>query len=287
MPPVKKKAPAKKEPVMSPREEVRASSVLFGLVIIAAVIVASAAWMGGSLKDIESRMARLADSMARGTGLAVEKVQVVGLDEELEAYVRAAAMIEPGENMFRADPHDIRKRIEATGAVTNVRVHRMWPDVIVVLADPARPVALWRDQQVWRVIDSSGQVRADLRPEAFPALPRFAGEGVPEALPVLMETLSDETAVLERFEGAIRHPGGRWTLLLEGEVLVHLPQQARMEAALDAIADLQEKSGVLNGAFSVVDARAAAPRLTENRKAQVFLTPRGQVTASLEPAEAG
>lgn len=36
-------------------EEVRVSSVLFGFVMLIAIVVALAAWMGGSMSQIESR----------------------------------------------------------------------------------------------------------------------------------------------------------------------------------------------------------------------------------------
>jgi len=53
------------DPSLRASDQVKASSVLFGLVIITALIVASAAWMGGSLSSIGKRMSGAMDGMAR------------------------------------------------------------------------------------------------------------------------------------------------------------------------------------------------------------------------------
>ena len=285
-------------------EPVRASSVLFGLVIIAALIVASAAWMGGSMSDINRRVAGLVDSAARASGLAVQTVSIVGLDDQLEEIVRAAAMVEPGENMLRADPHRIRRDIEATGAVSGVRVYRLWPDVILINAAPARPTALWRDGSDWRVIDAGGEVRDDLQTAAFPSLPRFAGPDVPDHLPDLLARLETAPSVRERFRGAVRRGDGRWSLVLEGDVIVHLPadelvlpserrragrteETPRMTAALQAVEAMQVRQSILDGRFATIDARTAAPRRNVNRPAQIILLPRGTDTARVALASEG
>jgi len=95
----------RKAPVieLQPEEEVRVSSVLFGLAILTALIVAAAAWMGGSLSQVERRVGHMMDSSARSLGLAVQYVSVEGVPEDLAEQIRFAALVEPGENMFRAD----------------------------------------------------------------------------------------------------------------------------------------------------------------------------------------
>lgn len=164
-------------------EEVRVSSVLFGLVMLIAIVVALAAWMGGSMSQIENRFAGFMDDSARMAGVAVNEVAVLGLEQDpaLQQEVRDAAMIEPGENMFRADPYIIRRRVESTHKVLNVRVHRLWPDQVVIIADAAEPVALWHDGTEWTVVDGLGRVIPDEHADDHPDLVRIAGHGAPEA----------------------------------------------------------------------------------------------------------
>ena len=78
-------------------EEVRVSSVVFGFVMLVAIVVATAAWMGGSMSQIENRFASFMDNTARTVGISVNDVSVIGLEQDpaLAQDIRAAAMIEP------------------------------------------------------------------------------------------------------------------------------------------------------------------------------------------------
>lgn len=288
---------------VSRADQARASSVFFGLVVITALIVASAAWMGGSLGAMGRRAGDVMDGAARTLGLSVRTVEVVIADPVLRDRVRSAAMIEEGENMFRADPAGIRRRVEAIGDVVNVRVHRMWPDSVVILADPAIPVALWWSGEAWTVVDGLGRVRSDLDARAHSDLIRLAGAGAPQAAPQLFKALTRTQVLGQRVEGAVRRSGSRWTLKLSSGVLVHLPDErietdragtakkedepSRLELALERLETAQVSSGLLNGAFEIVDARALLPEAGERRAPQVFLTPRAERRASRTDIGAG
>ena len=268
-------------------EQVRASSVLFGLVIITALIVATAAWMGGSLGSIGKKTAGVMDAAARSMGLAVDRVEVQGVGEEHEAIIRAAIMVEPGENLFRADPKKIAERVEATGAVADVRVYRLWPDTILVVARPSRPVALHRRGEAWLVIDSAGEVRQDFDPTAYPALPRLVGADAPEHWPRLEATLAGFPDIASALQGAIHTGGGRWTVLLEGGVMLKLPSSERVEEALERVDTLQFQSQILNGRYAIVDARTIGASTAQSGQARIVLTPRTERSASLSSGGRG
>ena len=116
----KKKAP---EPEIY-LERTQISSVIFGLVMVVAMIVAGAAMLGGSLSQMGQRWGSAMDGVSRAIGLSVDTVEVIGLEHvpAVARQIKASAMVEPGENMFRADPHLIQRRVEDTRLVANVRV---------------------------------------------------------------------------------------------------------------------------------------------------------------------
>ena len=253
------------EPII---EEVRVSSVLFGLAILIALVVATAAWMGGSLSKVESRFANTMDGTARSVGLSVSVVDVIGLsmDGRLEADIRAAAMIEPGENMFRADPDTIRRRVMATGKVSAVRVHRLWPDQVVIIAEPARAAALWTDGRVWAVVDDLGRIMPKERVSDHADQLKLAGTGAPGAAPVLIAALKDAPDMTRRIKVATRIAERRWDLTLYGGAVIRMPEDAELAAAMSKFGGLEARTKLTLRPVSIVDLRLPD---------RVFLTPAG------------
>ena len=257
-------------------EEVRVSSVIFGIVMLVAILVATAAWMGGSLSQIGSRFGGFVDDGARVVGLDVKDVAVMGLEDNpvLAEEVRAAAMIEPGENMFRADPHLIRSRVEATNKVLNVRVHRLWPGQVVILADAAEPVALWHDGRQWQVVDGLGRVLPGARAEDHPELLRLAGKGAPEAAPLLTAALAAAPDITTRVAVATRVNARRWDMRFVNGVTVRLPEDDGLEPAMQRLAKLQVRAALTERPLEMIDMRS---------KGRVYLRPL-QAAATTDPA---
>ena len=238
-------------------EEVRVSSVLYGLAMLIAIVVAMAAWMGGSMAQIENRFAGFMDDTARIVGVSVNDVSVLGLEQDptLAADIRAAAMIEPGENMFRADPHLIRRRVEGTRKVLNVRVHRLWPDQVVIIADAAKPVAIWHDGQEWQVVDGLGRILPDEHVDDYTHLIRLAGRGGSKAAPDLVAALADVPDVSPRVAIATRVNERRWDLRLVSGAVIRLPEDINLRRALDDLATLQVRTALMERPVSTIDLR--------------------------------
>lgn len=236
-------------------EPVRVSSVIFGLMMVTALIVAAAAWMGGSLSKTELRIANSVDGVARSVGLSVENVSVVGVEGELADVVRLAAMVEPGENMFRADPHLIKRRVEATRRVVNVSVYRLWPDQIQIYAYPAEPIALWSNGENWAVIDSLGREMIGLDPQLYVRLPKLAGAGGAKAAPELAAQLAAMPDIRTRVQIASRIESRRWDLTFDSGVEVSLPLDADMGSALNRLANLQTRTRLLDRPVMSLDLR--------------------------------
>ena len=257
--------------------EVRISSVIFGLMMVTALIVAAAAWMGGSLSKVEMRFANAVDGVARTVGLSVDSVSVVGVEGELAEAVRLAAMVEPGENMFRADPHLIKRRVEATRRVVNVSVYRLWPDQVQIYAYPAEPVALWSNGKSWAVIDSLGREMTGLPAERFAHLPKLNGAGGPEAAPELARALAYAPALTSRLQLATRIEDRRWNLVFTNGAIVRLPSDTKMDAAVRRLAGLQERTRLLERPVIAIDLRVAD---------RVFIRPVVQPASAEEPEAA-
>lgn len=258
------------------KEDVSVSSVIFGLMMVTALIVAAAAWMGGSLSKVEIRFANAVDGVARTVGLSVDSVSVVGVEGELADTVRLAAMVEPGENMFRADPHLIKRRVEATKRVVNVSVYRLWPDQIQIYAYPAEPVALWSNGKSWIVVDSLGREMTGLPAERYASLPKLNGEGGAKAAPSLTRALAKAPALSSRLQLATRINDRRWNLVLDNGAVVRLPVDSKIDNSLQRLTALHTAERLLDQSVISIDMRVAD---------RVFIKPIVQ-TAHTEKAEA-
>lgn len=242
------------------------SSVIFGMVMVVAMIVAGAALLGGSLAQAGQRWGGAMDTTARSVGLSVDVVEVVGLEHipATARAVRTAAMIERGENMFRADPHRIRKRIEETGLVKRVNVYRMWPDTVIIRADAAQATALWYDGEEWAVIDGMGRKMARHKASDYLALVRTAGTGAPEAIPALDRALTGHGALVSEIELARRVASRRWDLKLKSGILVRLPGDEFMDGAITRLVETHREGKLLLRGLAAIDLRV---------EGQMVLTP--------------
>jgi cell division protein FtsQ len=226
--------------------------------MLVAILVATAAWMGGSMSQIGGRFGGFMDDTSRLVGIDVKDVSVLGLEDNpaLAEEVRAAAMIEPGENMFRADPHLIQRRVEGTSKVLNVRVHRLWPGQIVILADAADPLALWHDGRQWQVVDGLGRLLPGARAEDHPGLLRLAGKDAPEAAPQLVAALAASPDINGRVAVATRIGTRRWDMRFINGVTVRLPEDPGLEPAIERLAKLQVRTALTQRPLEMIDLRS-------------------------------
>lgn len=234
------------------------STYAFGTVTAGAVMVAVAAWMGGSLASIDERIQNGWDSTAKATGFTVANIVIDGLDPRTKADVLNAVGLEAGENMFRADPFLLKERIEsAVENVSDVRVLRQWPNDIWIVAENRRPLALWQSEGEWQVIDQAGKVMVSEKVSDYADLPRVIGPAGGYAAPELLEQLKFHPEIADHLDSATRVGGRRWDLKLDTGLEISLPEDAQIDQALLAVYDLNEATGVLSDASEVkrIDAR--------------------------------
>ena len=247
-------------------ERTQVSSVIFGLIMVVAMIVAGAAMLGGSLSQMGQRWGSAMDGASRSIGLSVDTVEVIGLEHvpAVARQIKAAAMVEPGENMFRADPHVVRRRVEDTRLVANVRVYRLWPDTVMIYADAAEPMALWNDGQTWTVVDSLGRLMPKVRPQDHTDLVKTVGIGGPEAAPALEKAFLVMPDLRREVDHARRVAGRRWDLVLRSGALVKLPNDENIAPSILSFANMDAAGELTRRPLAAIDLRVTG---------RVFLTP--------------
>ena len=275
-PPAKrgKKAP---EPEPPPRQA-DAMSIVTGLVMVLAVIVAGAALMGGSMSRVNTGVTDAVDNVAASLGFAVADVRVVGLEHNPERarLVEALSEVETGDNMFRSDPHRIRGRILSTGQVTEARVYRLWPNQILIHTSPARAAAVWHDGDAWQVIDTQGRIMEGMNARDYTDLFRLSGADAPAGVPALLGFLAQTDGLAAEVSYAERVSARRWNIKLRSGMLILLPADAGVSRAAGELMTLNASSDVIRRPLARLDLRVAG---------RTFLKPPEDSDADGAPAE--
>lgn len=277
------KAPQRRRrapPPPPPIEPVRAdkSSIVTGLVMVIAVIVAGAALLGGSMSKVGTGVGDALDSAAAGLGFAVQDVRIVGLQQDATRaqFVQRVSEVETGDNMFRANPHEIRRRILSSGQVTSAQVYRLWPNQILIHASPARASAVWHDGEAWRVIDGTGQTMEGLAAQDYTDLVRLSGAEAPAGVPALLRFLARSDDVAERLSYAERVSRRRWDIQLRDGLMIRLPADASVLRAADELEALNSAARLTDRSLARIDLRVPG---------RTFLEPLEEQGAPGAPAE--
>ncbi len=233
----------------------KVSTYAFGTVVAGAVMVAAAAWMGGSLASIDDRLQSGFDVMADAAGFTVGDIIVDGLGPRAETEVFSAVGVSPGFNMFRADPYLLKDRIDGIESIASVRVLRKWPNEIWVVAEPREPLAVWQSDGEWVVVDQEGVPIETADPMSYAQLPHVVGPDGGKAAPELVEILDRSPEFAEKVATALRVGGRRWDLRLTNGVEIAMPEDGSLEATLGKVLELDDAAGVLSGQARRIDAR--------------------------------
>ncbi|RIJ21411.1 hypothetical protein D1224_13950 [Henriciella barbarensis] len=270
----------KRAPAPVPVEPARAdlTSVLTGFVMVVALIVAGAALLGGSMSKVGDGVGNAFDSAATGLGFSVEDVQITGLGTDVRraSLVQQMSGVAPGDNMFRADPHEIRRQVLATGQVTSAHVYRLWPNQILINASPAKASAIWFDGESQQVVDSTGQIMEGLSARDYSELVLLTGVDAPQGVPTLLQFLARATTVRDRVSYAERVSRRRWDVKLRDGLLIRLPADASVMRATDELIALENATDLSQRSLARIDLRVAG---------RTFLEPLDEQGASGTAAE--
>ena len=238
----------------------KVSTYAFGTVVAGAVMVAAAAWMGGSLATIDDRIQTGFDTMAESAGFTISNISIEGLGPRAKADVlnllnSGPNSVQTGMNMFRADPHLIHDRLQELDHISQVRVMRQWPNEVWVLAEARTPTALWQSEGSWNVVDQFGAPMDSVNVREHAALPRVVGPKGGVAAPDLIGILRDYPEFASQVDIALRIGGRRWDLRMDSGLEIAMPEDEEFVDALDLVLKLDARTGILTGHAVRLDAR--------------------------------
>ncbi|MGI9504440.1 MAG: cell division protein FtsQ/DivIB [Geminicoccaceae bacterium] len=225
------------------------------------------AWLGWSgtvyavTSDVTDRMLNLTG----GAGLELRAVYADGREHTDRQALRKQLGIAIGDPILGFDTAAAQERLEELPWVEHASVGRFLPDTIKVRLVERKPLAIWQHEGRYALIDRDGGVIVDdvsgieVR-RRFGHLRILVGEGVPDQAVALFKMLSVEPELSERVKAASWVGDRRWTLRLDNNIDVLLPERAPLEA-WRFLAEVAKEQALLDRAIVTIDLRQAPERM--------------------------
>ena len=196
---------------------------------------------------------------------ALEQVDVRGATPTVAKQVREALAPLRGESLVALDRAGVEAQLRALPWVASAHVDRAFPHRLVVVVEPERPLAIYRDGAHAWLVARTGKVVAMLRPNERPRLARLRIELA--KAPTVGRTLpGDAAATALRLLGSVPHtfPGRVLYARIDGAgatlVLTQGPElrlgdttglDAKFAAARAILASLDESDPGMSGYLDV------------------------------------
>jgi cell division protein FtsQ len=195
------------------------------------------------------------DAVLADAGFGISQIHLSGNNRVPPETLLAALGYNPGESIFSVDLRAARERLMAIDWVADADVQRRYPDSISVHIVEKLPFALWKAPDGVTVVERSGKPITRNGVEAFAQLPHLAGDGAPEQAADIVDAVALHRAVAARVRIYQYVSARRWNLILDGGVVVQLPDTG-WQKQLDTLERLIVDKGILERNISEIDLRS-------------------------------
>jgi len=185
----------------------------------------------------------------------VTEMKVFGASQDLsEAVERVAAMALPVSSL-ELDVAGLRQRIEALPSVASAAVRVGSKGVLMITLSERVPAVIWRSGQGLALLSADGVELGRVASRLDRAdLPLIAGKGADLAIEEALELIAIADPIADRLRGLQRVGARRWTLVLDRDQAIYLPEQGAKGALLRVVA-MEQMEQLLDKDIRIVDLR--------------------------------
>lgn len=220
-----------------------------------------------NIDALQNQVAEIRRSIQERPEFMVKLMAIDGASEDIAEDIREVVPVDFPISSFDLDLPAMQDRIEELDAVARVDVRIRPGGILQVLVRERVPAVVWRNERGLDLLDAQGHRVATVASRTDRGdLPLLAGAGAENAVPEALEVLATAGPVTERIRGLVRMGERRWTLVLDRDQSIMLPE-TRPIAALEQVMALQQAQDLLARDIVAVDMR------NENRPTLRMSTP--------------
>ncbi len=188
----------------------------------------------------------------------VTRLDVTGTDDALSTDIAGVLTISFPVSSFDLDLKTLRDSVQAINAVQAATLRVTPGGILEVAVTPRKPVAVWRDAEGLKLIDTDGTFVANIEARADRYdLPLIAGDGAGDAIAEALSLFAAAGPVTPRIRALMRMGERRWDVVLDRDQRILLPADNAVPAFERVIAMAQAQD-MLARDISVVDVRHAS-----------------------------
>jgi cell division protein FtsQ len=228
------------------------------------------AWLGGEYSTFVKAEGSVPDYMARVAGFAIRTITISGAHALTEQEVITATGIGPRNSLPFLDVQTVRARLKMLPMVKDASITKLFPGHVVIDVEERKPYALWQMDGVVKIVAADGTAIDTYDDQRFAGLPLVVGTGANARLDEYVALLDAAGDLRSRIKAGILVAQRRWTLKIDNQVEVALPEIGAT-AAIAELARLQREDHILDKDILSVDMRVPGRmfiRLSENAAAE-------------------
>jgi cell division protein FtsQ len=224
---------------------------------------------GGQYDAFRATQGELHHVAARTAGLGMDRITISGLVELNETEVLQVAGINPRGSLAFFDVSEARERLEAQPLIREANVRKLYPGELTIQIKEREAFALWQLNGEVSIISSDGTVIDKMRDGRFAHLPLVVGPGANKRVREYVVLLGEAGSLRSQIRGATLVSERRWTLTLQNDLNVRLPED-NPDEAVRRLERLAREQKLLDKDIILIDMRQpdrVTMRLTEEAAA--------------------
>lgn len=237
-------------------QAIRRSMFALGIFCVIASVIVAGIWITQNQIISKATHAISTSSLhaSREAGLRVRNIYIDGREKTPQASILAALGVTLGGSMLELSPIEAKQRLEGISTIRQASVERILPDTVHVTIEERKPVAIWQNKQILRLIDKDGVVLEGENAKNYSHLMLFIGEGAPTKATELLKMLSSQPELEKQVSAAIRINDRRWNLRMKNGINLMLPEEDA-EKAWEQFAKIEKDQTILEKPVLAIDMR--------------------------------